>query len=52
MKEKQKGGQGGILLLQNSVEAINTQKEFARIAKVSHDTIAKIKAIEEKDFIK
>jgi len=27
--------------LQNSVKAANTQKELAKVAKVSHDTIAK-----------
>ncbi len=48
-KERQKGGQGGILLSQKSVEAkIDTQKELATLAGVSHDTIAKVKIIEQK----
>jgi DNA-binding XRE family transcriptional regulator len=34
-------------LLQNSVEAIDTQKELAKAAGVSHDTIYKVKAIHE-----
>jgi len=38
-KEKQKGGQGGILLCLKSDEAIVTNKELAKIAKVGHDTI-------------
>lgn len=43
-KENQCGGQGGVLL-QNFVKA-NTQRELARIAGVSHDTIAKVEKIE------
>ena len=35
-------------LSQNSVEAIDTQKELARAAGVSHDTIAKTEKIEKK----
>jgi hypothetical protein len=43
-RERQKGGQGGVLLSQKSVEAkIDTQKEIAGLAGVSHDTIAKVK---------
>lgn len=33
--------------LQNSVKAINTQSEIAKIAGVSHDTIAKVERIEK-----
>lgn len=49
-KEKQRGGQGGILLSQKSVEAkpIDTQKELAAVAGLSHDTIAKVEKIEAK----
>jgi|LUMU01.1.fsa_nt_gb DNA modification methylase len=49
-KEKQKGGQGGVLLKQNSAEAkpIETRKELSKVANVSHDTIAKVKKIQEK----
>jgi N6-adenosine-specific RNA methylase IME4 len=43
-KERQKGGQGG-LLLQNSAEAIDTRKELAKLAGVSHDTIHKMDVI-------
>jgi N6-adenosine-specific RNA methylase IME4 len=49
-KEKQKGGQGGVLLSQKSDEAkqeVSTKKELAKVANVSHDTIAKVKKIEE-----
>lgn len=47
-KENQRGGQGGILLSQKSVEAkpIDTQKELAVVAGLSHDTIAKVEKIE------
>jgi N6-adenosine-specific RNA methylase IME4 len=47
-KENQRGGQGGILLSQKSVEAkpVDTQKEIAKAAGVSHDTIAKVEKIE------
>lgn len=47
-KENQRGGQGGILLSQKSVEAkpVDTQKELAKAAGVSHDTIAKVEKIE------
>jgi hypothetical protein len=38
--------QGGkTKVLQNSVNPSNTQKELAKVAGVSHDTIAKVKAI-------
>ncbi len=48
-KEKQRGGQGGVLLSQKSVEAkIDTQKEIAKSAAVSHDTVHKVKTILEK----
>lgn len=49
-KEKQRGGQGGVLLSQKSDEAneISTKKELAKVAQVSHDTIAKVKHIEQK----
>lgn len=48
-KEQQRGGQGGVLLSQKSVEAkVDTQKELAKTAGVSHDTIAKVEKIEEK----
>ena len=41
-KENQKGGQGGVLLQQKSAEAkpIDTRKELARVANVSHDTLS------------
>lgn len=47
-KVNQQGGQGGILLKQNSAEAtpIETRKEVAKAAGVSHDTVAKVKRIE------
>jgi SepF-like predicted cell division protein (DUF552 family) len=48
-KGNQACGQGGVLLPQKPVEAkIDTQKELARIAGVSHDTIHKVEVIEEK----
>jgi 16S rRNA G966 N2-methylase RsmD len=47
-KENQRGGQGGVLLPLKSAEAnIETRKELAKIANVGHDTIAKVKKIEE-----
>lgn len=48
-KENQRGGQGGVLLSQKSVEAkpVDTQKEIAKAAGVSHDTIAKVERIEK-----
>jgi hypothetical protein len=43
--------EGGVLLNQKSDKAkeLNTNKELGIFAKVSHDTIAKVKKIEEKD---
>jgi len=43
-KEKQKGGQGGVLLKQKSAEAkpIDTRQEISKVAAVSHDTRKKI----------
>ncbi len=39
-KENQRGGQGGILLPQNSAKAnVETRKELSKLAGVSHDTI-------------
>jgi len=45
--ERQKGGQGGGLLQQKSAKAIETRKEVSKIAKVSHDTVSKVKFIEK-----
>jgi len=45
-KERQRGGQGGVLLPQISAKATDTRKELAAIAGVSHDTIAKVERIE------
>lgn len=45
-KERQKGGQGGVLLNQNSEKA-NTSKELAKVAGVSHDTIHKVEKIQK-----
>ena len=44
-KKRQKGGQGGILLSQKSDEAkeMNTKKELAKVAGVSHDTTIRLK---------
>ena len=39
-KERQQGGQGGVLLCQKSDEAIDTKREIAKAAGVSHDTVA------------
>lgn len=49
-KERQKGGQGGVLLSQKSDEAkeISTKRELAKVAGVSHDTIHRVEVIEEK----
>jgi N6-adenosine-specific RNA methylase IME4 len=51
-KEKQKGGQGGVLLPQISAEGNKTKNEtrykIGKVAKVSHDTIAKVKTIQQK----
>lgn len=48
-KERQRGGQGGVLLSQKSDEAngISTKKEIAKIAGVSHDTVYKVEVIEK-----
>ena len=46
LKTAQPGKRGGTPS-QNSVKAIDTQKELAKIAGVSHDTIAKVKLIKE-----
>ncbi len=49
LQEKAKGRPGGRgKPLQNSVNVYNTQKELARLAKVSHDTIFKVEAINER----
>lgn len=48
-REKQRGGQGGVLLPQISAKAkIETREELAKAAGVSHDTISKIETIEKK----
>jgi len=49
-KENQQGGQGGVLLKQKSAEAnpIETRKELSKVASVSHDTISKVKKIQQK----
>lgn len=54
IQAKAKGNQAtgksgkGKPLLQNSVKAVDTQKELAKVAKVFHDTIAKAKVIQAK----
>lgn len=47
-KVRQRGGQGGALLLQNSAEAtpIDTRAELAKLANVSTDTVAKVVTIQ------
>jgi hypothetical protein len=49
-KANQKGGQGGVLLPQNSAEAshVETREEIAKLAGVSRDTVDKVKQIEKK----
>jgi hypothetical protein len=48
-KQKQKQIEGGKnKVQQNSVEASTTQKELAKVANVSHDTIHKVEVIKEK----
>lgn len=47
-KERQQGGQGGILLCQKSDEAIDTKREIAKAAGVSHDTVAKVPLLERR----
>jgi hypothetical protein len=48
-KSRQRGGQGGILLCQNSDKAkkIDTKKELAQRGKVSHDTLNRVEYILE-----
>lgn len=49
-KANQSGGQGGVLLKQNSAEAsghIETREEIAKLAGVSRDTVDKVKQIEK-----
>ena len=46
-KEKQKEG-GGAVRQKSDKAVIDTKKELAKIAKVSHDTISKVKKINEK----
>ncbi len=49
-KERQRGGQGGVLLLPTLAEAkIDTRKEIAKIAGVSEGTISKVETIEQKN---
>ena len=40
-RERQRGGQGGVLLCQTSDKAIDTKKELAKTAGISHDTMHK-----------
>jgi len=40
-RERQRGGQGGVLLCQVSDKAIDTKKELAALAGISHDTMHK-----------
>ena len=49
-KEKQKGGQGGVLLSPTLAEAnpIDTRQELSKVANVSHGTLDKVKKIQEK----
>ncbi|MEO0006887.1 MAG: hypothetical protein RJA20_1083 [Bacteroidota bacterium] len=49
-KQNQRGGRGGVLLStgEEDFRPVDTKKELARIAAVSHDTIAKVKKIEHK----
>jgi ParB-like chromosome segregation protein Spo0J len=44
-KANQACGQGGVLLEQNSAQAIKTREEVAKAANVSRDTVAKVKLI-------
>lgn len=46
-KEKQKEG-GGAVRQKSDKAVVDTKKEVAKVAKVSHDTIAKVKVIEAK----
>ena len=45
-KERQRGGRGGVLLVQKSSQA-KSRDEIASIAGISHDTLKKAKAIKE-----
>lgn len=45
-KENQRGGQGGILLSENSPKAIDTRVELASAAHVSDNTISRVETIE------
>ncbi len=44
-KERQRGGQGGVLLPQNSAEGKETRQELAEISSVSHDTVSRAEYI-------
>lgn len=44
-RERQRGGQGGVLLLENSPKA-NTREDIAEIAGVSSNTVAKVEWLE------
>lgn len=46
-KANQQGGQGGVLLSQNSAEPMDTRLEIAKAAAVSHDTVSKVERITE-----
>jgi hypothetical protein len=46
-RERQRGGQGGVLLCQVSDKAIDTKKELAAIAGISHDTIHKAEFLDK-----
>ena len=46
-RANQQGGQGGVLLPQNSAKAIDTRAEIADAAGVSHDTVSKVERIQE-----
>ena len=49
-KERQKGGQGGILLCPtlDKANSVDTKKELAELAEVSHGTLAKVEYISER----
>ena len=47
-RENQRGGQGGVLLSQNSVEAsTRTDSTVAELAGVSRDTVRKVEKIQQ-----
>jgi hypothetical protein len=48
-KERQQGGQGGVLLPQNSAEASEVREQMAEKAGVSHDTYTKAVTVIESD---